>query len=139
MENITSPISVQVDSQDKETANSILKSLGLNMRTFVNMAIKQLIYVEGLPFEVKRPKPTKELEEALKESNDILEGKTTTKGYNNIKDLMRDLKNDWTNNKIYNNCYECHIEPDWLLIYQIKETELILVLVSIGSHSNLFR
>jgi len=102
MENITSPISVQVDSQDKETANSILKSLGLNMSTFVNMAIKQLIYVEGLPFEVKRPKPTKELEEALKESNDILEGKTTTKGYNNIKDLMRDLKNDWTNNKIYN-------------------------------------
>ena len=102
MENITSPISVQVDSQDKETANSILKSLGLNMSTFVNMAIKQLIYVEGLPFEVKRPKPTKELEEALKESNNILEGKTTTKSYNNIKDLMKDLKNDWTNNKIHN-------------------------------------
>ena len=94
MENITSPISVQVDSQDKETANNILKSLGLNMSTFVNMAIKQLIYVEGLPFEVKRPKPTKELEEALKESNNILEGRTTTKSYNNIKDLMKDLKND---------------------------------------------
>ncbi|MDQ8196354.1 type II toxin-antitoxin system YafQ family toxin [Coraliomargarita algicola] len=31
---------------------------------------------------------------------------------------------------------ECHISPDWLLIYQITETELILVRT--GSHSALF-
>ena len=94
MENITSPISVQIDSKDKEKASSILKSLGLNMSTFVNMAIKQLIYVEGIPFEVKRPKPTQKLEEALKESNDIIKRKTNTKSYNNIEDLIKDLEND---------------------------------------------
>ena len=55
MENITSAISVQVDLQDKEMANDILKSLGLNMSTYVNMAIKQLLYTNGLPFEVKNP------------------------------------------------------------------------------------
>ena len=55
MENITSAISVQVDTKDKENANEILKSLGLNMSTFVNMAIKQLLYNNGLPFEVKNP------------------------------------------------------------------------------------
>ena len=31
---------------------------------------------------------------------------------------------------------ECHIEPDWLLIYQPTETELRLVRT--GSHSDLF-
>ena len=31
---------------------------------------------------------------------------------------------------------ECHISPDWLLIYQTTETELILVRT--GSHSALF-
>ncbi|NBB78578.1 MAG: type II toxin-antitoxin system mRNA interferase toxin, RelE/StbE family [Verrucomicrobia bacterium] len=31
---------------------------------------------------------------------------------------------------------ECHISPDWLLIYQTTETELILVRT--GSHSELF-
>lgn len=36
----------------------------------------------------------------------------------------------------YINCWECHIEPDWLLIYQITETELILIRT--GSHSDLF-
>lgn len=55
MENITSAISVQVDTKDKEMANDILKNLGLNMSTFVNMAIKQLLYTNGLPFEVKNP------------------------------------------------------------------------------------
>ena len=58
MENMTSAISVQVDLQDKEKANDILKSLGLNMSTYVNMAIKQLLYTNGLPFEVKNPNNT---------------------------------------------------------------------------------
>lgn len=31
---------------------------------------------------------------------------------------------------------ECHIEPDWLLIYQIKKE--VLYLVRTGSHSDLF-
>ena len=36
-------------------------------------------------------------------------------------------------------CRECHIEPDWLLIYKIYRNELILLLVTTGSHSNLFK
>ena len=32
---------------------------------------------------------------------------------------------------------ECHIEPDWLLIYRISEGKLILILVATGSHSDL--
>jgi mRNA interferase YafQ len=34
---------------------------------------------------------------------------------------------------------ECHIEPDWLLIYKIDGDKLILILARIGSHSELFR
>ncbi len=33
---------------------------------------------------------------------------------------------------------ECHIEPDWLLIYAINQEELILVASRTGSHSDLF-
>lgn len=36
----------------------------------------------------------------------------------------------------YKDHRECHIAPDWLLIYQSRETELILVRT--GSHSELF-
>ena len=33
---------------------------------------------------------------------------------------------------------ECHITPDWLLIYQINDNELILHLTRTGTHSDLF-
>jgi len=36
----------------------------------------------------------------------------------------------------YTDCWECHIEPDWLLIYRLNSEELILVRT--GSHSDLF-
>lgn len=33
---------------------------------------------------------------------------------------------------------ECHIAPDWLLIYQIHENVLVLELTRTGTHSDLF-
>ena len=92
MEALTSMISVQVDSYDKEIANAILKKLGLNMSTYVNMAIKQLINKDGVPFDVVNPKPSKELLESLKEGDDILKGKINSKGYHNMYQMLEDLK-----------------------------------------------
>ena len=39
----------------------------------------------------------------------------------------------------YLGCRECHIEPDWLLIYEIFDDVLVLLLNRVGSHSELFR
>lgn len=38
----------------------------------------------------------------------------------------------------YNGYRECHITPDWLLIYKIVEDELYLLLSRTGTHSDLF-
>ena len=38
----------------------------------------------------------------------------------------------------YKGCRECHITPDWLLIYEISDDELILYLTRTGTHSDLF-
>ena len=38
----------------------------------------------------------------------------------------------------YGGCRECHIAPDWLLVYEINGTELILYLTRTGTHSDLF-
>ena len=38
----------------------------------------------------------------------------------------------------YKNCRECHISPDWLLIYEIADDTLILYLTRTGTHSDLF-
>jgi len=92
MEGLTTAISVQLDSHDKEIATCILKNLGLNMSAYINMAIKQLIYKDGVPFEVVNPKPSKELLEAIQEGEDIINGKVKAKSYTNMYEMLKDLK-----------------------------------------------
>ena len=54
-------------------------------------------------------------------------------------ELEEKYKNHILNDsKYYKNCGECHVEPDWLLVYKYMYDELILVLVATGSHSELF-
>lgn len=38
----------------------------------------------------------------------------------------------------YKGMRECHIAPDWLLIYRIDKQKLVLILSRTGSHSELF-
>lgn len=97
MERITNGvINVHVDPKDKEEATIILKDLGLNMTTLINMTLKQVIKRKAVPFEVATPLYSDELENALKESviieNEYKEGKR--KGYNNANEMMRSILND---------------------------------------------
>ena len=43
-----------------------------------------------------------------------------------------------TNSRNYKGMRECHIEPDWLLVYKITESVLVLTLFRMGTHSGLF-
>ena len=38
----------------------------------------------------------------------------------------------------YTGCRECHIEPDWLLVYEVSTSEGLLILSRTGTHSDLF-
>ena len=39
----------------------------------------------------------------------------------------------------YKGTRECHIEPDWLLVYEYQNDILVLMLYRLGSHSELFK
>lgn len=38
----------------------------------------------------------------------------------------------------YKGCWECHIKPDWLLIWEQDDKVLRLLLIDTGSHADLF-
>jgi mRNA interferase YafQ len=38
----------------------------------------------------------------------------------------------------FKDCFECHIKPDVLLVYKIEKAEITVLLLRIGSHSELF-
>ncbi len=55
----------------------------------------------------------------------------------NCEELEPKFKNHkLINDKTYRDCSECHIKPDWLLVYKYIDNKLVLLLVATGSHSD---
>lgn len=102
MNNLTTAISVQVNTQEKQ-ATEILDSLGVTMSGLINMTIKQVIMRGGIPFEVLLPKKEndllkyftkEELEETAKELKYMEKHLDEYKSYDNIADLKKALLSD---------------------------------------------
>ncbi len=75
----------------KSQANAILSTLGLNMSTYINMSLKQLIIHEGIPFSVMVKPSAYAAEEQIEEINATLsmEGMPLTA---QDLDLLRKIK-----------------------------------------------
>ena len=54
------------------------------------------------------------------------------------QEKLDDKHRDHGLNGEYRGFRECHIEPDWLLIYRVSENKLELFLFRTGTHSDLF-
>ena len=96
MESLKSTICVRVDKNEKELARKILKGVGISMTTLVNMAINEVIEQNGVPFQIRPPKPSKELLEALEESEQIIKDLESgkRKGYTNLQELIDALNEE---------------------------------------------
>lgn len=81
----------------------------------------------------------KELKKISKQHKDINKLIYVVEMLANGKELEPKYKNHkLINDKTFKECYECHIQPDWLLVYKIQDNELVLLLFATGSHSDLF-
>ena len=94
MANLTTSINVNVDSKVKEQASIILKDLGLNMSTAINMFLNQVVKRNGIPFEVTNPKKNKDLDEALQELEYMQQHLDEYPKYKNRKELEEAFKKD---------------------------------------------
>lgn len=83
-------------------------------------------------FKSRFKKDLKKLRSAARDENELLAVISVLSNEQPLQEKLRDhaLMGN------YGGCRECHIRPDWLLIYQTTETDLLLVRT--GSHSELF-
>ena len=81
-------------------------------------------------------KATKKIIKQNKDINELLE---VIVKLANLESLDSKYRNhNLINDKTYKDCSECHIKPDWLLIYKYVDNKLVLVLFATKSHSELF-
>ncbi len=85
---------------------------------------------------IRTTKFKKDFKKAIKNGNDINKFKEVVRLLQNGETLPPKNKDHYLTGN-WNGYRECHIEPDWLLIYRIDKTELVLVLTRTGSHSYL--
>ena len=80
----------------------------------------------------------KDYKKVQKQHKDINKLKTVIHKLANHEELEERYRNHLLiDSKYYKNCGECHIENDWLLVYQYRNEQLILLLVATGSYSEI--
>ena len=81
----------------------------------------------------------RQLKKLIKQNKNIQELLEVITKLANLEKLEPKYKNhSLIDDKTYKNCNECHIRPDWLLIYKYVDDSLVIVLLATGSHSELF-
>lgn len=64
------------------------------MSTAINMFLKKVIYERGIPFEIKEPKPSKELVNALQGLDYMEKHPEEYKSFYSAEELIEDLNNN---------------------------------------------
>lgn len=98
------------------------------------------ILAEKTLYEIKTTATFKKnIKKAIKQGKNIKKLKYVITKLANKEPLDFKYKDhNLINDKNYSDCKECHIDPDWLLVYKYIDSSLILLLIATGSHSELF-
>ena len=81
----------------------------------------------------------KQLKKINKQGKDLKKLSLVIKKLANGETLELKYKDHALNDtKYYQNCRECHVEPDWLLVYKYDNDKIIFILNQTSSHADLF-
>ena len=82
----------------------------------------------------------KQLKKVVKQNKDVNELLDVILKLANLEELEPKYRNhQLINDNTYKDCYECHIRPDWLLVYKYIEDRLVILLFATGKHNDLFK
>lgn len=85
-------MSIRMDTELKKQADAMFSDMGLNMTTAMNMFLRQVVRQGRIPFEIATDIPNAETVAAIKEMDDMLNGKIPSKRYLSTKELFEDLE-----------------------------------------------
>ena len=115
-----SVVRARIDEKTKAEAAVVLASIGLTMSDAVRLMLKRVVAEKALPFDPLIPNA--ETSEAIMEAR---RGELIKVG--SIDDLFRDLNaDDHALIGTLNDCRDCHVKPDLILIYRKKDDSITM-------------
>ncbi len=85
-------LNIRIDSELKNEAEDLFKRLGLNISSAINVFLTQSVREQAIPFEIREDQPNKDLIKVLKEVEKMEKNPEKYKNYNNIDELIEELK-----------------------------------------------
>ena len=89
-----SATTINIDDNTKKEAQELLKDMGMNLSTAVNVFLKQLVKEQRIPFEIGNPRPSQELLEALREVEEMKKNPSAYKRYHSFDELLDEVLTD---------------------------------------------
>ena len=83
-------MTIRTDSDVKQQAQRIFSALGVDMSTAINAFLRQVIYRNGFPFDIRLDVPNRITLEAIAEGEKML-NQANTKKFANVDELFNDL------------------------------------------------
>ena len=130
-------INIRMDTDLKMQFEAFCADMGMTMTTAFNVFAKKAVREYRIPFEISGEVPNAVTRKAIEDAENGI-------GMEEVISILAEQKplpeiyRDHNLSGDYIGCRECHITPDWLLIYEIKNNELVLCLTRTGTHSDLF-
>lgn len=85
-------LTIRIDKKLKKDVDILFKNLGTNTSSAITMFLRQCDREQGFPFiPTIESKPTRSMKKALKEAENIKNGKVKTKGYHNVDTFFDDM------------------------------------------------
>lgn len=81
---------IRIDEDLKKDTSAIFAALGLDMSTAVNMFLRQVSLLKGIPFEVRIPEFKDDVVEAMREAEKITKD-SDVKRYKNFSEFLSEL------------------------------------------------
>lgn len=79
---------ISLDADVKAAAQALLADFGLDLSTAVNLFLRQTIYQQAIPFEIRRDLPNAETRRAIDEAR---QGIGLSRSFSSVAELMEEL------------------------------------------------
>ena len=85
---------INIDQTFKLAAQELFNSLGMDLSTAVNLFIRQAVWEQRIPFEIKRNTVNEETMQAITEYYEWRNNPQNLRSYDNFDDMMEDILNE---------------------------------------------
>ena len=88
----TETLHIRLEPSLKTSVESTLRELGMTTAEAVTIFFHQIVLHNGIPFSIKKPTYNAETLAALKESDDIINGRISAKSYHSAAELIQEAR-----------------------------------------------